>query len=162
MPTFKLGHEGRLYYLSTGTRATWGTTANGITTGAAPGNLSEVDGAGDVTVETSADDVEVKIRRMRGQKATAYGLSDVMLEFPLLYEPANAAYLAIELAHASRGTIAMAALDADKATNGTKGVWADFVITKFPQPQPLGDVMVVNVVAKQAVTTVPGERVKVG
>jgi hypothetical protein len=101
-----LGVNGKLYYLTTGTRATWGTTTNGITTGSAPASLAEINLVGDVKVPNSDDEIEVKIRRNAGNKAYVPGLTELAPEFEILYEPADTAYLALEKAHVTKGTIA--------------------------------------------------------
>src|SRR4051812_15543701 len=123
-----LGFNAKAYYLSTGTRATWGAATNSIHTGSAPANLVEMDAIGEVELPDSDNPVQIKIRRMGGFEANANGLTAWEPSFYILYEPTAAQYLAIEKAKIDKATIAVAFLDGAKATNGTKGTWADYIV----------------------------------
>lgn len=156
-----LGFNAKAYYLSTGTRATWGNTTNSIHIGSAPGNLTEMDAVGDVELPSTANPVQVKIRRMGGFEAYAQGLTGWEPSFDILYEPTAAQYLAFELAYVAKSTIAVAFLDQSKSTSGAKGTWADYIVESFDKMEPLGEEQKVRVKLKLAVSSVPPEHVAV-
>lgn len=133
-----MGIDCKLYFLSSGPRATWGTTSNGVTTGAAPASLTEIKGVKDVTVANSKTMGDITSRRSKFKKSkSAY--KEASIEFEILWEPSDTAFAALRTAYFGDDTIAVAALDGDKATAGVSGLWADFEVESFDRSEGLGD-----------------------
>jgi hypothetical protein len=157
------GFDGRLYRLTTGTRATWGTAdTNGLHAGAAPANLTEITSAKDITVNEEDSELDATTRGGRGYKITVGGLRDVSVDIPILYDPADPHFLALEKARLNRTTVALAFLDGDKATAGVVGTWADFSVLKKVKGEELDGLQMVTFTVKPGPSAVPVETVVVG
>lgn len=157
----KNGVNGKLYYLSTGTRATWNVTVtDGAHVGAAPSNLAEVALARDINYSQEGEkaDVTTRLSRYKATKKTLIGIS---LDIPMVYDPANAALLALQKAFLTDASIALAVLDGDKATAGTMGVWADFEVVAMKKDEALADAQMVTFTVEPAYSAVAPEYVKV-
>lgn len=158
----KLGYNAKLYRLSTGTRATWGTkNAAGISEGAAPANLDEVPNVKDITLPLEMSEADVTTRKNGGSEAVQTTLQKVEIELPMVYDLADTDVTALMEAYIGRTTIALAVLDGDKATVGNQGLWADFAVTKMGNPQEIEGVLMINFTVKFGWTAVPPEWVKV-
>jgi hypothetical protein len=158
----KLGVNCKLYRLSTGTRATWGTvSADGLHEGAAPSNLDEVPNVKDVTIPLEMSEADVTTRKNGGSEAVQTTLQKVEVEIPMVYDPDDTDILALKKAYLTRATIALAVLDGDKATVDTQGLWADFAVTKMGAPQEIEGVVMQNFTVKFGWTAVAPEWVKV-
>lgn len=158
----KLGMNGKMYFLSTGTRATWGTAdSDGINQGSAPANLTELSNAKDVTLNLDEGEADVTTRGNNGWRATEPTLKDGSVEFEMQYDSADAGFAKILGAWLQRTVIAMAILDGDKAVAGTMGLWADFKVISFSKSEPLEEGQTVSVTIKPAYSTVAPEWVRV-
>lgn len=122
----KIGWQCKMYYMPTLARSTFAGDV---------GSLVEVPDVGDLEVPNEMEEFEVNIRRMGGFKAGIPTIRDVGLEFDLLKNTDDAGYNAIQDAFLARTTIPLAVLDGAKATSGTQGVYADFYVMKFGEPQ---------------------------
>lgn len=140
MPNAMLGFQGKLYRLTTGTRATWGAAVDGVNTGAAPSNLSEITNCKDITVPMEDGEGDVTVRGSNGFKLTVGTLTDSQIEITMVHDTTDAHYLALLKAKLTRGTVALAVLDRDKATAGANGLWADFSVLKLEAGQELDGV----------------------
>lgn len=150
----KLGLDCKLYYLSTGTRTTWGSPA------AAPENLTEIDNVQDLTLNLEHGEADLSTRESSWRQ-TGLALKDGSVEFTMLWDTSDAAFTAIKDAWLNKTNIALAILDGSKATVGTQGLWADFVVTSFGREEPLEEGVTVPVTVKPARSTVAPEWVTV-
>ncbi|MCA9249808.1 MAG: hypothetical protein KDA54_01620 [Phycisphaerales bacterium] len=158
----QIGMDGKMYFLSTGSRATWGTAdGDGINQGAAPSNLTEIGNARDVTLNLEQGEADVTTRSNGGWRATDPTLKDGSVEFEMIYDPTDAGFTKILASWLARTTIAMAILDGDKATAGVMGLWADFKVINFSKSEPLEEGQTVSVTVKPTYSTVAPEWVRV-
>ena len=133
-----LGRKCKAYYLSTGTRATWGTLSGttGRNTGAAPANLAEIASAKDITLpgeRMSATQSDRGSDYETGDTGAKQGNVTLTLNHRAGTDAARAA---LEAAFLLNTPIAVAFLNGDKATSGVKGLWADWKVVKFQESQP--------------------------
>jgi len=128
----KLGLEGKLYHGAAG------ATAN-----------TELKNAKDVTLNLESSEADVTTRANNGWKATVAALKDASIEWTMLWDPADAGFIAIRNAYFGNSAIALAVLDGE---NG-EGLDADFAITKFSREEPLEEAMSVSVTAKPTYST---------
>ncbi len=157
---FPTGLDCKIYRLSTGTRASWGSKTDGVATAAAPSNLDEVPNVKDVTINLGKSEAEFT-SRASSFKLTRGTTIETSVEFVMPYETSNTDYEAFRKAFLTNVVIACAVLDGDKATTGTTGLWADFEVIDFTHEQPLEDGVMVNVTLKPAPSGVAPEWVKV-
>lgn len=158
-----LSVDAKVYRLSTGSRATWNSTvsAGGLRSSAAPANLDEITGIrGDLTIPTEKVKAELKIK---GRKHVMVKGTLIMssISFSLIYDPAQADFIALQTAWLTSVPISLALLDGDKATVGTQGVWADYEVTKFEKGEVIDDIQMTNVEIGYAYTSVAPEDVVV-
>lgn len=157
-----IGMNAKLYYLSAGTRATWGAAdGDGIHQGSAPANLTEMGNAKDVTLNLEQGEADVTTRSNGGWRATEPTLKDGTIEFEMQYDPADAGFTKVLSAWLNRTTIAMAALDQAKDVAGAMGLWADFKVIGFQKSEPLEEGQTVSVTIKPTYSTVAPEWVRV-
>jgi hypothetical protein len=157
----KIGVNGKVYFLSTGSRATWhATVTNGRHVGAAPSNLTEIKIVKDVEVDQSKEkaDVSTRLSNYKATKGTQIGVS---VELPMIYDPADAGCAALEKAFFTDALIAVALLDGDKGTAGTQGFWADFEVTDMKKSEKLNDAQLVTYTIEPGYSAVPPENIKV-
>ena len=145
----KLGLDCKLYYCAAGIGGTptW----------------TEITAAREVTIPVSKGEADASTRGGGGWKATIGTLKDAAIDFELLYDPADAAAVAILSAFLSGATIGLCAAHGPIATAGTEYFKADCQILKFEEKEPLDNVVTVAVTAKPtysanqpAFTTVAG------
>src|SRR5689334_2309523 len=134
--SFAVGVTCKAYYLSSGTRATWGAATNGIHMGAAPGALTEMTVVRNVTLNTTTSEGDGSSRASL-TKLTLLALEEADIDLDMLWNTGDPVFQKLLQTKASRGTIAIALLDQDKATSGAIGYWADFVITEFTREEPI-------------------------
>lgn len=162
MAEFLLGKDAKVYYLNTGTRATWGTITDGVASGAAPSGLTEIAYTkGDIKATLNGVEADVTVRAGNGWKLTAKAGTDASYDFDIQKKPGDTAYAAIQKAFLTGGSIAIAVLDGDKATAGTEGLWADFSVTKFDVNHAFEGSTVFSVTIKPTLAAVMPEWVKV-
>lgn len=155
------GVDGKLYYLSTGTRASWGgSLTNGEQVGPAPGNLAEIDIVQDIEVGQDKEKADVTTRRTK-YKATKGTLIGVSFDIPMVYDVANAGLLAMDKAFFTGAVIALAVLDGGKAVAGSRGLWADFEVVNRKKGEPLNGAQTIVYTVEPAYSAVPPENVKV-
>jgi len=158
----QLGMNGKMYYLASGTRDTWGTAnADGIYVGSAPASLTEMGNVRDVTLNLEEGEADVTTRANNGWRATEPTLKDGSIEFEMVYDPTDAGFSKILGAWLNRTVIPMAILDAAKDVAGTMGLWADFKVISFSKSEPLEEGQMVSVTVKPAYSTVAPEWVQV-
>ncbi len=158
----KIGLECKGYYLSTGTRASWGSTSGGITTGAAPANLVEAKVIKNVTLTLSASEADVSSRASIW-KLVRKALRDMSPELEIPWNPTDpvfVALLSVYMDPASAG-IAMVFLDGADTITGSQGPWADFDVTEFTREEPLEGAVMAKVKLVPTSSTVPPEWVQV-
>ena len=159
---YLLGRNAKAYALTSGTRATWGAATDGIHSGAAPSNLTEIDQVkGDLKATLAGTEADITVRASNGYKLTAKAMKDVTVDFDLMYDSTNTIYQFLLKAWLNDTVIGVAVLDGDKATVGTQGFWADWVIVKFDKNEPIGDAQTVSVSLKPTLSAVPPEWVTV-
>jgi hypothetical protein len=159
----KTGLDCKLYRLSTGTRASWGTAdSDGVHEGTAPGNLDEIASARDVTKSWENTEIEGGTSRGSLMKKYRSGTTGVSLEITMPYDNDDADYVALLGSLLGREVIALAVLDGDKATTDTMGLWADFEVMSKSDPEPLEEEVVVTFVLRpSAQSSVDPEIVRV-
>jgi hypothetical protein len=124
---FKLGLEGKLY------RGTAGSTAS-----------TEITNAQDVTLNLSISEADFSRRAGAGWESVKAVMVGAELSFTIVYDSADANFLALKNAAINRTALAFAVLDGA----GGKGVDADFVITGFGRNEPLREGMTCPITAK--------------
>lgn len=145
------GRAAKLYYQTTGTRAAWPNT------GAAP-NVTEITAARDISIPFERGEADAGGRGVDFEEVLADRIK-APLEFELPVNPADNAFTAIQNAFFAGTKLAMAVADANAATNGTKGFWADWEILKFDDARPINGAAMVKVAAKpSAASDVPPQR----
>jgi hypothetical protein len=154
----KLGLAAKLYRLTTGTRATWGTAdANGFNSGPTPSNMEEVANVRDLTITLDKGEADASTRGNNGWRARLATLKDGGMEWQMVYDPADTDVIAFMKAWVGNSTIALAALDGSNATVGTMGLWADFDVFRFEKGEELENVQMVTVGVKPAYSAVAPE-----
>lgn len=157
-----IGVDGKVYYLTTGTRATWGTAnSDGVHEGAAPGNLTEISNVADVVMPIEKERSEITRRTHGGWKAYKGTLKDVEIELSMLHKPTAADYIAMQKAFLTGGTIALALLDGGKATTGSTGLWADFEVVAMNKGEEIAGAQTMNFTLVPGDSAVPPEWVEV-
>lgn len=161
----KLGFNGVIYYLTTGTRATWNATiVGGVHVGAAPASLARVDSVRDCSIETEKTEVDASSRDTGGYEVAIGALKKLPISFKMIWDPTKASQKAILAAYLSDTpvTIPLAILDGDKATPGTTGWWGDFTVLKMSHGQNLQEGQLIDVTVKPGPSAVNTEYVQVG
>ena len=128
-----------LYYLNTGTRASWGTlneaTGRHEAT-AAPSNLTEIESVKDLTLDGDRPSSEQTDRGANIATGDT-GAMRTGLSFKLnKRKTEEAGVTALRTAWLLNEPIALAALDNEQDYVGATGLWTDFKVTKFVEPQP--------------------------
>lgn len=154
---FKLGMNGKVYWLD-GARSTWGAAdSNGMNAGADPGLNEVVQIHGDVTINIDDSEADISIRGNGGWKATAATLSKATVEFQMVYDPADLDYLALMKSWLGNSSIPLAILNGSAATAGVQGLWADFEVMNISKAEPIDGAQLVTITAKPTLTAVAPE-----
>ena len=151
---FVLGLNHKLYYLSTGTRATWPATGD-------PDDLIEITNARDVTFSGDGATADVSTRgggKFRQQVAT---LNDAEVEFEMVYDPADAAFTFLRAAWLAGTVFGLAILDGASDVDGTQGIWMDAVVSGFEWSQELEEAGKIPITLSNTRTAVPLEAITV-
>jgi hypothetical protein len=154
-----VGLLGKTYYLSTGTRSTWGAVSNGIHSGSAPASLSEISAIRNVTLNLSIAEGDGSSRASLWKLVVmALGEADIDIELP--WNPTDTGFQQFAKAFFGRTPMALAILDGDKATAGSQGFWADFVVTSFDREENIDKEMMLKVKVKPTPSAVAPEWVQ--
>ncbi len=129
---YKLGLDGQVLIQTTGTREAWPASGK-------PANLSEIDDAGDLSLNIELSKGELK-RRGSSYVLALAALKSASVEFSILHDNDDAAYELLKAAAVGGTSVAIAALDGDPDDVGTQGLWADFIVD-MAQNQPLEEGM---------------------
>lgn len=158
----KMGFEGKLFRLSTGTRATWGAvnSTTGFAEGSAPAGLDEVTLVVDVTGGAQKGKGKIASRASKWIKYLP-GLRDGSFKVKLIYDPADPDFQAFMTSYLKDANLALAILDGDKATVGVLGFWADFIVSDWQKSETLEEGQTVEFTVDPAVSAVDPEFVKV-
>lgn len=158
-----LGLEAKAYFLSTGTRASWGAedTDTGIHAGSAPGSLTEMGNVRDVTLKLDKGEADVTTRSSGGWRQMRGTLKDAEVTFEMIYDPADDSYAVIQAAFLLNTPVAMAFLSGASDVSGVEGLWADFDVTGFEKTEPLEEAQKASVTIKPTRSDVAPEWVKV-
>jgi hypothetical protein len=141
-----LGKNAKLYRLTTGSRASWGSTnSEGFTSGAAPSNLSEVGNVRDLDMPMTKTLADITTRANNGWIAQVGTLKNGDVTFQMMYDSTDTHFVALWAAFINDSTVALAVLDGDKATTGTRGFWADFIVSTFGKTENLVEGQMVDV-----------------
>jgi hypothetical protein len=155
-----VGLQGVAYYLSSGTRASWGSLTAGVAIAAAPSNLVAVPSIRNCNLGLNVGEADASSRASL-VKLTVLALEEWQVELEIPYNPTNTDYIFLQAARIQRITIAMAFLDGPKATSGSFGIWADFVVTGFGRDEPLEKEMMVKATLKPTSSAVAPQWVQV-
>ena len=151
---FVLGLNHKVYYQSTGTRATWPATGD-------PDDLVEITGVRDLTFSGDSATSDVSTRgggKFRQQVAT---LNDAEVEFEIVYDPADAASTFLKARWIDGAIFGLAVLDGASDVDGTQGIWMDATLTGFEWAQELEEAGKVKITCSNSLTAVPLEAVTV-
>ena len=132
----KLGFQGKLYYHATL-----------ITSSTVPSTWTLVDNAEDVTVSDAMREVDVETKLAAGVEEIEPSSLLAGLEFTMVYDPADTATAAMEVAYRARTAMAWGAFDATWAST-VKGLIFNGKITKFERQQPVKGVQKVAITIK--------------
>lgn len=159
----KLGSNAKLYRLSSGTRASWGTQdATGAYVGAAPANLVEDADVADLEIPIKKGQADATTRKNGGWKALVGALKEAPITLPTIYDPEDAGCAALMKGFLTDTPIAYALLSGDKATAGSEGLWADFAVLEMNKGEKLGEVQTINFVIAPTYSAVAPQWVRVG
>lgn len=158
----RLGAKAKAYFLSTGTRATWGTAdATGVHVGAAPSNLTEMASVQDVSIDGARGSVEATTRG-DGWETVLATLPALPVSFSIRYSETDATFLALLKAWINGTVFAAAFLDQASTVVGAIGFWADWEVLDLKKGEKLKEAQMYNVtLAPSAQSAVPPEVVKV-
>jgi hypothetical protein len=149
--------QAKCYFLTTGTRATWGAAdASGRHSGTAP-SLTEIPNVGDIDVPLEKVKTEITKRVHGGSKAYKGTLKDVSIDIPMNYASADTGKLALQKAFLAGTTIALAFLEGDKATTGNEGFWADMEVVGMKKGEAIAGVQTIVFTVCPGDTLVPME-----
>jgi hypothetical protein len=150
----------KLYWLSTGTRASWGSPA------AAPSGLEEIKSAVDLTIPGTRSTSDTTDRGSGDFVTEDVGKVEAKIAFKCSDRTSDAGRDGLQDAFqadpsTTNSIIALAILDGDKDTAGSQGLWADFKVTKFEESHPINGVREYNVEVTPYNSTVAPEWVVV-
>lgn len=150
MSEFTIGYEGKLYYLSMGTRAFWPGSSDGDVeaTGAAPSNLVEAVNIKDCDVKLTPNEWDSTTRESRGFDTSEPTTLKGEITFEMVYDTSDAFCLAIISAVMNRSKLGVVALDGSKDVNGSQGFWLDCKVFDFGRGEKLKEGMMVPVALK--------------
>jgi len=144
------GIDCELHLQTTGARAAW--PATGI-----PASLSEIDIVQDVRLSDERDEVELKLRKHGGFAVSEFTTRKVALEVDILYDPDDTYFPILLAAYQTNSAVAIAVCDRNPALEGAQGIWADWKIGSFSQPQEAAGVVMCSLTLKFAHTAVSPE-----
>lgn len=156
-----LGLNAKLY--SASNRSSWGAVgSDGYShEGAAPSNLTEMTNVKDLGLKVGTGEADVTTRGNGGWEAVLATLKKGELTFNMVYDTSDASLLLIQKSFYTNANVALAVLDGAKATSGTRGVWADFMVTSFEKSENLEEAQMVSISLKPGYSSVAPEPVKV-
>jgi hypothetical protein len=156
-----LGLNAKAYRCTT-TRATWGAAdGNGMNGGAAHTGLDEITQAKDVKFSIDKGSADVSIRGNNGWASTLATLKDGEGTITMVYDPADADFVALMASYLLNTLIPLALLDNAKTVVGTMGIWADFSVTKMEKDEALTEGQMVTFTIKPGLSAVAPQWVKV-
>ncbi len=134
---FILGLDTKLYYGVDGAAAAEAATTPWVELT----NIKDLS----LSLETATDDVSV--RGGNGWRQTVATLKDGTTEWEMIYDPADAGYIAFNDAFfdPAKRVIGVYVADGDIVTVGTAGLMADFMVTTFGITQNLEEAVKVSV-----------------
>lgn len=150
-----LGKDAKLYRLTTGSRAAWPASGS-------PANLDVIPNVRDLTLNLEKNEADVTTRGNDGWRGTVGVLKDGSVEFQMLWDSADADFIALRDAWLNDTDIVLAVLDGDKDTPGVQGLYADFQVTNFSRNEPLEDAVSTDVTVKPSVGLLSPEWITVG
>ncbi len=145
----------KLYYLTPGPRATWGSPA------AAPAGLTEIKSARDLKIPGTRPTHDTTDRGSGDFETEDTGKIQAKLTFQCTKRTTDAGRDALKTAFQADTVIALAILDGASTTAGTKGLWADCKVTKFEEDHPLKEGKVFDVEVTMTQSDVAPEWVEV-
>lgn len=156
-----LGLDAKVYRQTTGSRATWGTTSAGVTSGATASNLDEVTCIKNVTYTIEKGSADVSTRGNNGWAAEVGTLKRASFNLECVYDPADTDMIALVGAFLTNANMAFAILSGPNTTVGSQGVWADFQVHTFDKTENLEEGQMITFTLKPTLTSVAPEWVKV-
>lgn len=151
---FRLGLDCKTYRQTSGTRAAWPAT------GAAP-NLDEIVNVKSETLSSEKTTADVTTRGALGWRQKVAALKDASIDIEMVYDTTDADFTAMQTAYLDNSVIALAFLDGESDVVGTKGLWADFMVTKMGMPRELEGAVVVTFTVEITYSAVAPEWVTV-
>jgi hypothetical protein len=158
----KLGMDGKAYLLTSGSRASWGTAdGDGFNSGAAPSNLTVMPNLQDVSLPITKGEADVTTRGNNGWRAVLGTIKDVSIDLNIVYDATDTTQIALIKAFIGNTSVAIALLDGDKATVGSRGLWADFQVIGMDKQEALEEGQKLVITIKPTLTSVAPQLVKV-
>jgi len=117
----KYGIEGKLFYCAAG--------IGGTPTWIEAAHLKNVSAAID------GKEVDLTTRANGGFEATGVALLSAAIEADMPHDPTDADYIALETAFFAKSTIGVAVMSGAIAAAGSRGLWADCLVTKFQREE---------------------------
>jgi hypothetical protein len=150
MSEFTIGYEGKLYYLSTGTRTYWGSSEQGDfeASGAAPANLVEAVNVQDLDLKIEMNEWDATTRESLGVDQAEPTTMKAEITFTMVYDTSDAFFAALKTACLNRTAIPVACLDAADDEAGAEGLWADMKVFGFSRSEKLKEGMNVPITLK--------------
>ena len=150
-----MGRDEKLYYQTTGTRITWSSP------GATAPNLSEITTVRDLTLPGERNTADTSARGDDHDTMDVGSISSSEISFNLTHRDTDLGRDALRSAFEGKTVIALAILNGSNAVAGSRGLWADFKVSKFEEPQNLNDAIGYEVTVVKFATLVDGEYVVV-
>lgn len=132
--SIRLGMNAKLYYKTGGV--------------AAAGAWVELGNTKDVTLNLQTGEADVTTRANAGWRATIATLKEGSIEFEMIWDTADAGFVALKNAFFANALIGLAVMDGPIAQAGSQGLEADVAITNFSRKEPLEEAIAVSITAK--------------
>ena len=114
---------------------------------------NEMPNVKDVTLNLEAGEADVTTRGNNGWRATVATLKDASVEFEMVWDSADADFVAIRDAFLNKTAIELAVMDGDIETAGNQGLRASCMVTNFTRNEPLEEAITVAVTVKPTYAT---------
>jgi hypothetical protein len=112
-----------------------------------------IDNIKNVSINLETAEADVTTRGNNGWRATVGTLKDGTVEFEMVWNTADPAFVAIKGAWFNATALALAFFDGVPGTGAASGIDADYSITNFSRTENLEEAVMVNVTAKPTYST---------
>lgn len=112
---------------------------------------SEICGVKDLTLSLEKDEIDLTTRCSGGFKEYADGLLDANITFNMLYDPADAAFTALQTAFFAKSSVEFAVMDGalpPPSGSTSQGLRATCMVKSFSRSESLGDALMTDVAVR--------------